>query len=76
MTRIVRHFWGWCLVIVGIVGLLLPVMPGWVFLIPGLVILSDYFPWARKLVTWAREKAGYGKHSDRSDKRTDASGNQ
>ena len=45
------------LVIVGIVGLILPVMPGWVFLIPGLVILGDYFPPIRRLLTWAKKQA-------------------
>ena len=32
------------LVLIGIVGLILPVMPGWVFIIPGLVILSEHSP--------------------------------
>jgi hypothetical protein len=48
---------GVVLVLVGITGLLLPVMPGWVFLIPGLVILGDYFPPIKRLVTWAKNKA-------------------
>ncbi len=59
MHRAVRHIWGWVLVVLGIIGLILPVMPGWVFLIPGLVILADYFTWARRLVDWAKRKAGY-----------------
>ena len=54
----VRHLWGWVLVAVGIISLILPVMPGWVFLIPGLVILSDYFPRVKRLLAWAKEKAG------------------
>jgi uncharacterized membrane protein YbaN (DUF454 family) len=48
------------LVILGVIGLIMPIMPGWVFLIPGLVILSDYFPWAKRLVTWAKQKSGLG----------------
>jgi len=44
------------LVIVGVIGLILPVMPGWIFLIPGLVILADYFPPIRRLVDWAKAK--------------------
>ena len=44
------------LVLVGVVGLILPIMPGWVFLIPGLVILSEYFPPIRRLLDWARRK--------------------
>lgn len=41
---------GIALVLLGIAGLILPVMPGWIFLIPGLVILADYFPPIRRLV--------------------------
>jgi uncharacterized membrane protein YbaN (DUF454 family) len=44
------------LVLLGITGLILPIMPGWVFLIPGLVILSNYFPPLKRLLNWARAK--------------------
>jgi uncharacterized membrane protein YbaN (DUF454 family) len=74
----VRHVWGWVLVLLGIVGLILPVMPGWVFLIPGLIILSDYFVWARRLTEWCKRKANWmeerahsrlrGKHGGNSDR--------
>jgi uncharacterized membrane protein YbaN (DUF454 family) len=66
MSRIVRQIWGWILVLLGVAGLILPIMPGWLFLIPGLVILSDHFVWARRLTTWAKEKAAkYGRNSNR-----------
>ena len=52
-----RVVWGFVLVTVGIIGLILPVMPGWVFLIPGLVILSDRYPRVRTWVDWAKAKA-------------------
>jgi len=63
-TRVHRHpvlhalrvALGLVLVLVGILGLILPIMPGWVFLIPGLVILADYFPPIRRLLDWARRK--------------------
>ena len=42
--------------ILGVIGLILPIMPGWVFLIPGLVILSDFFPPLKRLLQWAKEK--------------------
>jgi uncharacterized membrane protein YbaN (DUF454 family) len=45
------------LVILGIIGLILPIMPGWVFLIPGLVILSERFHSVRRLLDWAKKKA-------------------
>lgn len=50
------------LVLLGVAGLILPVMPGWVFLIPGLVILSRHFHWARRLLDWAKEQKA--KHVD------------
>ena len=58
MSGAVRHIWGWVLVLLGIIGLIMPIMPGWIFLIPGLVILSDYLPWARRLLEWVKDKAG------------------
>lgn len=57
MRKIIRVSAGVSLVVLGILGLLLPIMPGWVFLIPGLLILSEYFPWVKRLVSWAKEKA-------------------
>lgn len=48
------------LVILGVLGLILPIMPGWIFLIPGLVILGDYIPPVRRLVEWAKAKAQSG----------------
>jgi uncharacterized membrane protein YbaN (DUF454 family) len=53
-----RLITGLGLVLLGIIGLILPVMPGWVFLIPGLMILAERFPAVRRLVEWAKEKAG------------------
>ena len=65
MSGAVRHVWGWVLLILGVIGLILPIMPGWVFLIPGLIILSDYFPWARRLLDWAKRKTGIGNSEER-----------
>ena len=47
---------GILLILVGLVGLILPVMPGWVFIIPGLIILGDYFPPIHRLLIWVRKK--------------------
>lgn len=57
MRATVRFVTGIGLVILGIIGLILPIMPGWVFLIPGLIILGDYFPPIKRLVDWAKAKA-------------------
>lgn len=83
-----RHFarisLGIGLVILGIVGLILPVMPGWIFLIPGLVILADYFPPIRRLVNFLKERfeharaaytsAGRGRMASENSPTLDADG--
>ncbi|MBN9656858.1 MAG: hypothetical protein J0H49_01695 [Acidobacteria bacterium] len=56
MAKLLRILSGFGLVLLGILGLILPIMPGWVFLIPGLVILADYFPPIRRLLNWAKRK--------------------
>jgi hypothetical protein len=53
---ILRIVSGFGLLLIGIIGLILPVMPGWVFIIPGLMILSDYFPPVKRLLDWAKSK--------------------
>ena len=37
-------------------------MPGWVFVIPGLMILADYFPPVKRLLDWAKTKVNSGKN--------------
>lgn len=51
---LVRLIGGIVLTVLGVLGLVLPVMPGWIFLIPGLVILSAHFHWARRLLGYVR----------------------
>lgn len=62
ILRILRIMLGFLLVLVGIAGLLLPIMPGFIFLIPGLVILSEYYPPLKRLLDWAKAKA----HAERA----------
>jgi uncharacterized membrane protein YbaN (DUF454 family) len=57
LRKIIRVSGGVGLVILGVLGLILPIMPGWVFLIPGLLILSEYFPGVKRLVDWAKRTA-------------------
>ncbi len=57
VRRILRLLAGIGLCILGIIGWLLPVMPGWAFMIPGLIILSDFFPPLRRALHWARDRA-------------------
>jgi uncharacterized membrane protein YbaN (DUF454 family) len=53
-----RPVLGWVLLTVGIAGWMLPILPGWPFFIPGLVILAERYRWARRLLNWAKRKVG------------------
>ena len=63
MKHTLRIALGIILVIIGLIGGLIPIFQGWLFGIPGLVILADYFPPIKRLLTWAKKKAGYKEKS-------------
>jgi uncharacterized membrane protein YbaN (DUF454 family) len=50
LWRILRLTAGWSLIAVGVVGLFLPILQGFLFIFSGLAILSTESPWARKLL--------------------------
>lgn len=56
MRKTLRIGGGVLLVLIGIVGLIMPVMPGWVFIIPGLVILAEYSTRIKRLLDWLKAK--------------------
>ena len=62
--KTIRIAIGLILIIVGLIGGLIPIFQGWVFGIPGLIILSDYFPPFKRVLKWAKEKAGIKKELD------------
>ena len=41
---------GIILVIIGLIGGIIPIFQGWIFGLPGLIILSNYFPPLKKLI--------------------------
>ncbi len=45
---------GIILVFIGIIGGLIPIFQGWVFGVPGLIILAEYFPPLKRMVDWAK----------------------
>jgi hypothetical protein len=48
---------GFVLVGLGVAGLVLPVMPGWVLIIAGFAVLSREYSWARSGLAFARKHA-------------------
>ena len=59
MKHTFRITLGIILVIIGMIGGLIPIFQGWLFGIPGLIMLADYFPPVNRLLKWAKKKAGY-----------------
>jgi len=66
IKQTVRITIGIILVIIGLIGGLIPIFQGWMFGIPGLIILADYFPPVNRLLVWAKKKAGI---SDKKEKK-------
>ena len=56
LRKATRILIGLILLIIGLIGGLIPVFQGWVFGIPGLIILSDYFPPFKRVLIWAKKK--------------------
>ena len=54
----VKFSLGIILVIIGLIGGLIPIFQGWIFGIPGLILLAQYFPPAKRLLDWAKVKVG------------------
>jgi len=47
---------GIILVFIGLIGGLIPIFQGWIFGLPGLIILSQYFPPIKKFVKKIKKK--------------------
>lgn len=46
---------GIALIVLGLAGIVLPILPGWALVIGGLLVLSREFLWARRTVNKIRE---------------------
>ncbi|HEX8186554.1 MAG TPA: PGPGW domain-containing protein [Blastocatellia bacterium] len=54
--RIAIYWAGWGFIILGILGLFLPILQGILFLLIGLSLLSNSSPWAARLLQKVRER--------------------
>jgi putative transmembrane protein PGPGW len=57
---------GLVLVVVGLAGLVLPVLPGWVLIIAGFAVLSREYSWAHSGLAFARRHAARSSQKLRS----------
>ena len=56
MKRWLRIGIGFGLMLVGLLGWILPIVPGWAFMIPGLMLLGREFHWARRTLQWLKDR--------------------
>ena len=56
LKRWLRIAGGLVMVLVGLVLVVLPIVPGWWLVIPGLMLLGREFHWARRLLAWAQSR--------------------
>lgn len=56
VAKLVRTTLGSVLVAVGLAGLFIPVLPGWLLIIPGLAVLARDFTWAERLHLTVRQR--------------------
>jgi uncharacterized protein len=64
---------GWAFILLGILGLFLPILQGVLFLIIGLIILSSEYVWAHRLLQRLRARfPGLARHADQASARASA----
>ena len=56
MIRIALIALGYGFLALGVVGIIAPIMPGWIFIFVGLFVLGRYAPWARRTLTWFKRR--------------------
>ena len=54
--RAAIHVIGWGFILLGILGLFLPILQGFLFLLVGLFVLSSVSPWAERLLHRLRKR--------------------
>ncbi|NBU65182.1 MAG: hypothetical protein EBS29_11885 [Chloroflexia bacterium] len=47
MLLLIRRIIGGFFLLLGIIGLIMPILPGWPFLVPGIALLGSRDPWLR-----------------------------
>tara|TARA_B100001750_G_C15249538_1_gene467086 strand:- start:364 stop:567 length:204 start_codon:yes stop_codon:yes gene_type:complete len=63
---IIKISFGIILIIIGLIGGIIPIFQGWMFGIPGLIILSQYFPPIKKLLNKIKKSSKYFKKTEKN----------
>lgn len=62
---------GFVLLLTGLAGLALPLLPGWLFIIAGLAVLATEYAWAERTLDAAKRRAKQAANKVRRRKQTD-----
>jgi len=54
--RLVRKTFGVALVVIGVIGIVLPILPGWILIFIGLSLLGIEIYYVEKIKSYAKEK--------------------
>ncbi|HLO77148.1 MAG TPA: PGPGW domain-containing protein [Magnetospirillum sp.] len=55
-SRLIKIVVGWFFLVLGVLGLFLPILQGVLFLAIGLAILASEQVWAHRLLTWLKRR--------------------
>jgi hypothetical protein len=56
IKKIIKLTIGWFLLFLGVIGLFLPFLQGILFILGGLAILANEYPWAHRCLVWCKAK--------------------
>jgi len=56
MKVLIRHLFGWSFLAVGLAGLVLPILQGWLFIALGSLLLARDVPVFARFVCWAERR--------------------
>jgi uncharacterized protein len=56
VNGVLRHVLGWLSLLVGLAGLVLPVLQGWLFIAIGALLLAPDVPIFARLVAWVEQR--------------------
>jgi uncharacterized membrane protein YbaN (DUF454 family) len=56
MSRLLKLVFGWFFLVLGVLGLFLPILQGVLFIAIGLAVLAPEQEWAHQLLMWLRRR--------------------
>jgi uncharacterized membrane protein YbaN (DUF454 family) len=56
VRRVLRHLAGWSLLVLGVAGLFLPILQGWLFIALGALLLAPDVPLFARVLDWIEKR--------------------